>query len=88
VLEAARLVVDDPDLVLAHGALASAGLGPQAIDATLSGLEQGRDRGRLDEAELTVFAPVGLPWQDLALAWPLYRQAGASGLGTQFDLLG
>jgi ornithine cyclodeaminase len=88
VLDAARLVVDDPDLVLAHGALASSGLGRDVIDATLSGLEQGRDHGRWDETELTVFAPVGLPWQDLALAWPLYRQAEASGIGTRFDLLG
>jgi ornithine cyclodeaminase len=32
-------------------------------------------------------APVGLPWQDLALAWAAYRQARAAGLGREFDFL-
>jgi ornithine cyclodeaminase/alanine dehydrogenase-like protein (mu-crystallin family) len=35
----------------------------------------------------SVYAPVGLPWQDLALAWFAYRQAEHRGVGTQIDLL-
>lgn len=31
--------------------------------------------------------PVGLPWQDLALAWAAYRQARAAGAGREFDFL-
>lgn len=33
----------------------------------------GRVVGRIDRSQITVFAPVGLPWKDLALAWSLYQ---------------
>jgi ornithine cyclodeaminase len=34
-----------------------------------------------------VYAPVGLPWQDLAAAWIVYQAATASGRGLAVDLL-
>lgn len=35
-----------------------------------------------------MYAPVGLPWQDLALTWPLYQAAQTEGVGMEVDLLG
>jgi ornithine cyclodeaminase/alanine dehydrogenase-like protein (mu-crystallin family) len=34
-----------------------------------------------------VYAPVGLPWQDLAAAWIAYQAATAHGRGLAVDLL-
>ena len=36
----------------------------------------GRHPGRSGSAELTVYAPVGLPWQDLAAAWITGQEIG------------
>jgi ornithine cyclodeaminase len=43
--------------------------------------------GRTSQEEVTVYTPVGLPWQDLALAWAAYSQALAAGAGREFDFL-
>ncbi len=44
--------------------------------------------GRVRRAEVTVYAPVGLPWQDLALSWTAYRAArAAAAAGVEFDFL-
>ena len=34
-----------------------------------------------------MYAPVGLPWQDLAVAWIAYQAATAHGRGLAVDLL-
>jgi ornithine cyclodeaminase len=34
-----------------------------------------------------VYAPIGLPWQDLALSWALYQQAVDTHTGLRIDLL-
>jgi alanine dehydrogenase len=87
VLRRGWLVVDDVELVARSGAVANAGLSSAAIDATLTQVlggnatPPGADR-------VTVYAPVGLPWQDLALAWPLYQAAQATGVGLDVDMLG
>ena len=47
----------------------------------------GAHPGRRSRDELTVYAPVGLPWQDLAAAWIVYRAAVAHGRGVDLDLL-
>jgi alanine dehydrogenase len=47
----------------------------------------GRHPGRTGPAELTVYSPVGLPWQDLAAAWTAYQAATAHGRGLAVDLL-
>ena len=52
------------------------------LGRVLAGAHPGR-RGR---DELTVYAPVGLPWQDLAAAWTGYRAAVAQGRGMGLDL--
>ena len=43
--------------------------------------------GHVAARALTLYTPVGLPWQDLALAWAAYCHALAEGLGTEFDFL-
>ncbi|WP_262402991.1 hypothetical protein [Actinomadura sp. CNU-125] len=43
--------------------------------------------GRMREEEVSVYAPVGLPWQDLALSWTAYEAARAAGTGREFDFL-
>lgn len=86
----AVLVVDDRDLVTHTGAIASAGLAdmqPPVIDATLGEVLRGAHPGRTTGDQITVYSPVGLPWQDLALAWNAFTTADAKGVGHSIDLL-
>ncbi|MFC8711386.1 ornithine cyclodeaminase family protein [Streptomyces sp. NPDC057197] len=87
-LRAALLVVDDREPAAAMGVLAAAGLPVSAADATLGEVLDGTRPGRPDASARTVYAPVGLPWQDLAVAWTAYRRAGELGVGRHVDLLG
>ncbi|WP_031480980.1 ornithine cyclodeaminase family protein [Streptomyces bicolor] len=86
-LRAALLVVDDRELAADVGALAAADLPPTAADATLTDVLRGGRPGRESAEARTVYAPVGLPWQDLALTWAAYRAAAGAGLGRGVDLL-
>ncbi|MFG3254815.1 ornithine cyclodeaminase family protein [Streptomyces sp. NPDC048172] len=86
-LTSALLVVDHRELAAASGVLATAGLPAGAAEATLGEILR-RDRpGRTPTTDRTVYAPVGLPWQDLALAWAAYARAEREGVGTRVDLL-
>ncbi|MEV4375635.1 hypothetical protein [Streptosporangium sp. NPDC049644] len=82
------LAVDDRPLSAAMGVLAAAGLPAEAAHATLGEILRAKHPGRTDPDRRTVYGPVGLPWQDLALAWLAYREAGRRGLGVEVDLLG
>ncbi|MFJ9114744.1 ornithine cyclodeaminase family protein [Streptomyces sp. NPDC102394] len=86
-LKAATLVVDDRELAADMGALAAAGLPAAAADAELGEVLRGEHPGRRSADERTVYAPVGLPWQDLALAWLACRRADRDGVGQRVDLL-
>ncbi|GAA4058089.1 ornithine cyclodeaminase family protein [Streptomyces shaanxiensis] len=86
-LRAALLVVDDRELAASMGALAAAGLAASAADATLGDVLRGEHPGRGGADSRTVYAPVGLPWQDLALSWAAYRAAEREGIGRRVDLL-
>jgi ornithine cyclodeaminase len=86
-LAGAAVFVDDVELNLRMGAVGNAGLGREAVAATLGQVLRGEHPGRTGPGDLTVYAPVGLPWQDLALAWPLYQAALARGLGARVDFL-
>ncbi|GAA1887261.1 ornithine cyclodeaminase family protein [Asanoa iriomotensis] len=82
-LAASRLIVDDLGLALAGGALGTSGL---SAAGTLGEVL----RGELPATAPTrpsVYTPVGLPWQDLALSWAVYQQAIHTGAGTRVDLL-
>ncbi|MER7695469.1 MULTISPECIES: ornithine cyclodeaminase family protein [unclassified Streptomyces] len=86
-LRRARTVVDDLELAVAMGALGNSGLNADAADATLGQVFSGERAGRGTSEQITVYAPVGLPWQDLALAWPVYRAAAGTGSFPQVDFL-
>jgi len=74
-LREARVVVDDIELAVQMGALGNAGLGAVDAHATLTQVLTGAKAGRESADQVTVYAPVGLPWQDLAIAWPVYQAA-------------
>ena len=57
------------------------------ISGTLGQVLRGTVPGRLTDADVTIYTTVGLPWQDLALAWAAYQQARAAGRGREADLL-
>ncbi|SEE80667.1 ornithine cyclodeaminase [Streptomyces sp. 3213] len=82
-LDAALVVVDDRQLVASVGALA-----PSRIDTTFGDVLRGDHPGRTDVGARSVYVPAGLPWQDLALAWPAYRRAERDGVGRWVDLPG
>jgi ornithine cyclodeaminase/alanine dehydrogenase-like protein (mu-crystallin family) len=74
-LTSGRVLVDDVDLSAAAGALGSAGLGPGAAAGTLTDVLTGELAARDGVDRTTIYAPVGLPWQDLAVLWAVYRRA-------------
>lgn len=79
-------VCDDCDLAASMGAIAGAGLGPEAIHAELGEVIAGVKRGRTRADEITIFASVGLAFQDLAAAWQVYNRAKEIGVGTPVEL--
>ncbi len=83
----ARVVVDNVGLAVHMGALGNAGLGADAADATLTQVLTAVRTGRESPDQVTVYAPVGLPWQDLAIAWPIYQAAVAAGHDRAIDFL-
>ncbi|MEV6283026.1 ornithine cyclodeaminase family protein [Kribbella sp. NPDC051770] len=86
-LAGARVVVDDARLATAMGAIGNVGLDESSIGATLGEVLSNAKPGRESAAQVTVYAPVGLPWQDLAIAWPVYQAAQATGVGRTIDFL-
>ncbi|WP_370108795.1 ornithine cyclodeaminase family protein [Streptacidiphilus sp. MAP12-33] len=79
-LAAASLTVDHLPLARTSGVLTDPTLTATPLATVLASRP-------LPRPLLSVHAPVGLPWQDLALSWLAYRRASASGLGTSVDLL-
>ncbi|MFE6892002.1 ornithine cyclodeaminase family protein [Streptomyces sp. NPDC057694] len=86
-VRASRLFVDDIGLTESGGVLRASGVDPQTV-GTLGNVLAGRHTGRRSAQEITVYAPAGLPFLDLALAWHAYRAAGRSAVGTHFDFVG
>lgn len=87
-LKTGRVVVDDVPLAVAMGALGTAELTAADSAGTLGQVLRGDVPGRRSDSDLTIYTPVGLPWQDLALAWLAYRRALETGSGARFDFLG
>ncbi len=81
----ARVIVDDLDLACAGGALGNAGLDATGAAGTLTDVLRG-DLPAHDDLRASVYAPVGLPWQDLALLWWLHQHATTAHV-TTIDLL-
>ncbi|MFE6894043.1 ornithine cyclodeaminase family protein [Streptomyces sp. NPDC057694] len=87
-LRAAYLVVDDRELALESGVLGSLGGAADSVRATPVLGEILNGAGPPPGA-VTVYAPVGLPWQDLALAWLAYEESRrrGDGAGREVDFL-
>ena len=85
-IRSSLFVCDDRDLAAGMGAVAGAGLGPDAIHAELGEIIAGVKPGRTSAEQITIFGTVGLAFQDLAAAWQVYGAARATGAGTVVDL--
>ncbi|WP_191839254.1 ornithine cyclodeaminase family protein [Catellatospora chokoriensis] len=86
-LLASRVVVDDRMLAAAGGALGNVGLEAGVAAGTLGDVLRGDLPARDGTDRPTVYAPVGLPWQDLALLWAVYGRVSRAD-ATVIDLLG
>jgi ornithine cyclodeaminase len=88
-LRRGRVFVDDLVLSTQMGALGNSGLTADAAAGTLTEVLTGVTQGRRSAQEVTIYAPVGLPWQDLAVSWLCYRRAMEAGhpIGVAFDFL-
>ena len=85
-IRSSLFVCDDRDLAARMGAIAGAGLGPEAIHAELGEVLAGMRPGRTSEDQVTVFGTVGLAFQDLAAAWQVYQRARERGGGIPIRL--
>ena len=84
-LQVAFVVVDDRRLAGEMGAVRGVGLDTEVIHAELGEVLAGKRSGRTDDAQITVFASVGLAFQDLAAGWLVYtlaRQQGSAEVST------
>jgi ornithine cyclodeaminase/alanine dehydrogenase-like protein (mu-crystallin family) len=86
-LERSLVVCDDRDLAVSRGAIGNVGLKAESIHAELGEIFAGEKRGRQNEDDITVFASVGLAWQDLIAAWQVYQAALEKGVGQRLEFL-
>jgi ornithine cyclodeaminase/alanine dehydrogenase-like protein (mu-crystallin family) len=86
-MRASIVVCDDRDLAVEMGAVGGAGLGVEAIHAELGEVIAGRKSGRRAAGDITIFASVGLAFQDLVTAWHVYQRAADEGRGSPVRLL-
>jgi hypothetical protein len=70
------------------GSAATPEVPPTAIEASpIRDVPIGLQPGPSDDEQVTLYGPAGLPWQDLALAWPIAEPSAASDGASLFDLL-
>jgi len=86
-LRSAVVVVDDRRLAIEMGAVGGARLGAEVIQAELGEVLAGTRPGRSDDRAITIFASVGLAFQDLAAGWLAYTLARDRGIGRSLDFL-
>lgn len=87
-LQESIVICDDRDLTLSQGALGNVGLMLENIHAEFGEILSGQKQGRQTEDDITVFASVGLAWQDLVAAWQVYKAALEKGVGERVNFLG
>lgn len=79
-LDGARIVCDDVTLARRMGCLHP--WPDRAWSAvTLTDVLRGDTSGRTDNRQRTVFGAVGLPFQDLVVAWQVFQAAKRRGIG-------
>lgn len=87
-LKQSIVICDDKDLAVSHGALGNVGLTLENIHAELGEVLGQQKTGRQTEDDSTVFASVGLDWQDLIASWQVYQAALEKGMGERLNFLG
>jgi ornithine cyclodeaminase/alanine dehydrogenase-like protein (mu-crystallin family) len=87
-LEQSLVICDDRDLTVSQGAVGNVGLTAENIHAELGEVLSGHKHGRQSDDDISVFASVGLAWQDLAAAWQVYQKAIGKGVGERINFLG
>ena len=80
-------VCDDRELALEMGAVGGTGLNMDVIDAEIGEVILGAHPGRTHADQVTVYAAVGLAFQDLVTAWQVYEAARSSDAYAHFDFL-
>jgi ornithine cyclodeaminase/alanine dehydrogenase-like protein (mu-crystallin family) len=86
-LEQSLVICDDRDLAVSQGAVGNVGLTVKHIHAELGEVLLGHKHGRQTSDDITVFASVGLAWQDLVAAWQVYQKAIEQGVGERLEFL-
>jgi ornithine cyclodeaminase/alanine dehydrogenase-like protein (mu-crystallin family) len=86
-LEQSLIVCDDKDLAVSQGAVGNVGLTVENIRAELGEVLLGYKQGRQSDDDITVFASVGLAWQDLVAAWQVYQTALGKSVGRRLEFL-
>jgi ornithine cyclodeaminase/alanine dehydrogenase-like protein (mu-crystallin family) len=87
-LEQSLVICDDRDLAVSQGVVGNVGLIAENIHAELGEVLSGHKHGRQSADDITVFASVGLAWQDLVVAWQVYQKALEQGVGERMNFLG
>jgi ornithine cyclodeaminase/alanine dehydrogenase-like protein (mu-crystallin family) len=82
------VICDDHELAVSQGALGNVGLTSENIHAELGEVLAQQKTGRQSDDDITVFASVGLAWQDLIAAWQVYVKAKETGMGQRLNFLG
>ncbi|GAB3796512.1 ornithine cyclodeaminase family protein [Virgibacillus kimchii] len=79
-------ICDDVHLSEKMGAIGGAGLTKRDVNISeLGEVLAGRQSGRTNQEEVTIFGSVGLAFQDLVSAWNVYQRAVEEGVGTSID---
>jgi ornithine cyclodeaminase/alanine dehydrogenase-like protein (mu-crystallin family) len=86
-LQESLVFCDDKDLALSQGAVGNVGLTAEDIHAELGEVLGAQKPGRQTNDDISVFASVGLAWQDLIAAWQVYEKARAEGKGRGLEFL-
>ncbi len=77
---------DDRELAVTTGGLWEIPSADELVAGELGQVLDGKVPGRVSPEQTTIYAPVGLPFQDLLAAWVAYRRALDKGLGRRWSL--
>ncbi|MGL4608655.1 MAG: ornithine cyclodeaminase family protein [Trueperaceae bacterium] len=86
-LQESIVICDDRDLAVSQGALGNVGLTLEDIHAEFGEVLAQQKTVRQSNDDITVFASVGLAWQDLVAAWQVYLKAKEAGVGERLEFL-
>ena len=86
-IKQAEFFCDDRDLALSQGAIGGVGLSAADITAELGEVLAGKQSGRSKKSQITIYGAVGIAFQDLVVAWHVYQNARAQGVGRTLDFL-